>query len=174
MITYITSSIIPIIILITIIYGIRSKQDVLKLFTEGVAQGLKTVYKIFPYILAVMIAITLLKETSTINYIIKPIKPLLEKMGVPETIIPLAVFRPISGGGSISILMDIFKDYGPDSLEGKIASLIMGGTETTFYVITVTFGAARIRKKRGVLIAAILADIAAIIASIVIVKLCWI
>lgn len=174
MINYIVSAIIPLTIFFTIIYGIKSKQDVLKLFTDGVVEGLKTVYKIFPYILAVMIAIIFLRQTSVIDYIIKPIKPLLQKSGIPEAIIPLAIFRPISGGGAISVVMDILKTYGPDSIEGKIASIIMGGTETTFYVITIIFGTTKIKKKRGVLIASLIADLSVIITSIIIVKMGYI
>lgn len=170
MINYITALLVPIIILITIVCGLKTKQDVLKLFTEGVIIGLKTVYKIFPYILAIMISITFLRETSAIDFLIKPIKPMLEKLNLPASIIPLAIFRPISGGGATSVVMDIFKTYGPDSTEGKMASIIMGGTETTFYVITILFGAAKITKKRGVLIAALMADIAAIICAILLVN----
>lgn len=125
--------------------------------------------KIFPYILAIIIGVTLLKETKAMDIIIYPIKPLLEKTGIPSDIITLALLRPISGGASMSIVMDIFQRYGPDSIEGKMASILMGGTETTFYTITILFGIINVKNMRGTLIAALLADITAIILSIVIV-----
>ena len=167
---YVFSAIVPLFILITIVVGLKNKLDVLKLFTDGVLKGLKTALSIFPYILTITIAITLLQETGVMNFLIKPIKGLLANIGVPESIIPLALFRPLSGGASMSVVMDIFKRFGPDSMEGKIASIIMGGTETTFYVTTVLFGAVKVKKVRGTIVAAIIADIVAVVAAIILVN----
>jgi len=167
---YIFSAIVPLFILITVITGIKNKLDILKLFTDGVLEGLKTALNIFPYILAITTAITLLQDTGVMSFLITPIKGVLAKLGVPESIIPLAVFRPLSGGASTSVVMDIFKRFGPDSLEGKIASIIMGGTETTFYVTTILFGATKIKKVRGTIAAAIVADVVAVITAIVLVN----
>lgn len=168
---YVFSAIVPLFILITIVVGLKNKLDILKLFTDGVLEGLKTALSIFPYILAITIAITLLQDTGVMAWLIKPIKGILTNIGVPESIIPLSVFRPLSGGASTSVVMDIFKRFGPDSVEGKIASIIMGGTETTFYVTTVLFGAAKVKKVRGTIVAAIIADIVAVITAIVLVNI---
>lgn len=167
---YVFSTIVPVFIVITIYVGIKNKLDLLKLFTEGVLEGLKTVLGIFPYILAITIAITLIRDTGLIAWMIKPLQGTLTALGIPEGIIPLALFRPLSGGASTSVVMDVFKRFGPDSIEGKIASIIMGGTETTFYVTTVLFGAAKVKKVRGTIVAAILADAVAIITSIILVN----
>lgn len=168
---YVFSAIVPLFILITIIVGLKNKLDVLKLFTDGVLEGLKTALSIFPYILAITIAITLLQDTGVMSFLIQPIKGLLANLEVPESIIPLALFRPLSGGASMSVVMDIFKRFGPDSVEGKIASIIMGGTETTFYVTTVLFGAAKIKKVRGTIAAAIIADAVAIVTAVILVNI---
>jgi len=168
---YVFSAIVPTFILITIVFGIKNKLDILKLFTDGVLEGLKTALSIFPYIVAITIAINLLQDTGTLAWLIKPAQSMLTKLGVPESIIPLALFRPLSGGASTSVVMDIFKRFGPDSVEGKIASIIMGGTETTFYVTAVLFGAARVKKVRGTIIAAIIADAVAIIIAIILVNM---
>lgn len=168
---YIFSAIVPLFILITIVVGLKNKLDILKLFTDGVLEGLKTALDIFPYILAITIAITLLQDTGVMAWLIKPAKELFTNLGVPESIIPLAVFRPLSGGASMSVVMDIFKRFGPDSIEGKVASIIMGGTETTFYVTTVLFGAAKIKKVRGTIIAAIIADVVAVTVAITLVNM---
>lgn len=167
----ILSLIIPCFILLIIVFALKEKQDVLKLFTDGVTEGLRTTIKIFPHILAITVAISLINETKTLEAIIKPIKPILMNFNIPEGVIPLAIFRPMSGGASMSVVMDIFKNYGPDSIEGKIASIIMGGTETTFYVITLLFGVVGIKKMRGTLIAALIADIFAITTAIILVNL---
>ena len=165
------SIIIPLFILVVFLIALKEKQDVLKLFTDGVVEGLKVVLKIFPHIFAITIAICLLRDTGLLEKTLNPFLPLLRKIGVPEQIIPLAVFRPLSGGASMSVVMEIFKQFGPDSIEGKIASIIMGGTETTFYAITVLYGAVSIKKVRGTLLAALIADAVAVIAAIVLVNI---
>ena len=167
---YVFSSVVPVFILITIIFGIKNKLDILKLFTDGVLEGLKTALSIFPYILAITIAITLLQDTGVLAWLIKPMQGVLVGFGIPESIVPLALFRPLSGGASTSVVMDIFKRCGPDSIEGKMSSIIMGGTETTFYVTTVLFGAAKVKKMRGTIIAAIIADVVAVAAAIILVN----
>lgn len=161
--------IVPIMILAIIVIGLKEKLDIFKLFIEGALEGLKVVYKIFPYILAITIAIGLLKSTGALDILLKPIQPLLTKFGIPNNVVPLCLLRPMSGGASMSVVMDIFKESGPDSISGKMASIIMGATETTLYTITILFGAVGIKKLRGVLIAGLIADAAAIIASIIIV-----
>lgn len=168
---YVFSAIVPLFILVTIAFGLKNKLDILKLFTDGVLEGLKTTLGIFPYILAITIAITLLQDTGVLAWLIKPIQGILSKLDIPESIIPLALFRPLSGGASMSVVMDVFKRFGPDSTEGKIASIIMGGTETTFYVTTVLFGAAKVKKVRGTIIAAILADAVAVATAIILVNI---
>ncbi|MNI77724.1 Spore maturation protein B [compost metagenome] len=92
-------------------------------------------------------------------------------MGVPKDIIPLMILRPLSGGASTSLVMDIFKVSGPDSVSGKIASVIMGGTETTLYTITILLGAVKIKKMRGVLVAGLTSDLIAIATAVIIVKM---
>ena len=163
--------IVPAFILIIFLTALKEKQDILKLFTDGIIDGLTTVLKIFPHIMAITIAISLLRESGLISFILKPIQNILIKIGVTEGIIPLIVFRPLSGGASTSIVMDIFKTYGVDSLEGKLASIIMGGTETTFYVITLLFGTLKIKKLRGTLIAALFADAVAVITAIILINI---
>lgn len=169
--SYIFDILVPTFILMVVLVAFLSKKDVLKLFTDGVSDGLKTVIGIFPHILAITIAVTLMRETGLITFLLKPIEGLLIKMGISEGIVPLILFRPLSGGASTSIVMDIFKLYGPDSYEGKVASIIMGGTETTFYVLTILVGTVKIKRLRGVLIASLVADIVAMFLAIIIVRL---
>lgn len=128
-------------------------------------------YGIFPYILAITIAIGLLKSTGAINIITYPIRPILQKLNIPSEIIPLCILRPLSGGASMSAVMDIFKELGPDSKAGKMASVIMSANETTLYTITIFLGAVKIKKVRGILIAGLIADFIATILAIVFVNI---
>lgn len=171
MLDYIAISIIPLMIFVIILIGIKEKKDVFKLFIEGVIQGLKVSYTIFPYILAITVAIGLLKATGAIDVITYPLQPILNYLNVPKDIIPLAILRPLSGGASMSLVMDIFNTSGPDSVSGKIASVIMGGTETTLYTITILLGAVGIKRARGVIIAGLIADFVAITTAIILVNL---
>lgn len=168
---FIIDCIVPVFILFIILLGLKEKLDIFKLFTEGVLEGLKIVYKIFPFILAITILVGLLKSTNALNILLFPIRDILTVLKIPEDIIPLTIMRPVSGGASMSIIMDIFKSNGPDSISGKIASVIMGATETTLYTITVLFGAVGVKKIRGVLIAGLIADAVAIITAIVLVNI---
>lgn len=169
MIEYISIMAIPMMIFIIILTGIIEKKDVLSLFTTGAVEGLKIVYKIFPHILAIMVAIALFRDTGAMDIVFKPINKILTNFNTPPEIVTLSILRPISGGAANSVVMDIFSEYGPDSVQGKIASILMGGTETTFYVVTILFGATKIKKIRGTLIAALIADIIAIVLSVYIV-----
>ena len=171
MLNYIIMSIVPLLILLVILIGIKEKKDIFKLFIEGVLDGLKVIYNIFPYILAITISIGLLKSTGALDILIYPIKSILIKLNIPSDIIPLCIMRPLSGGASMSVVMDIFNTSGPDSISGKMASIIMGATETTLYTITILFGAVKIKKLRGVLIAGLIADFVAIMSAIILVNM---
>lgn len=171
MLNYIIMCIVPLMILFIIVIAAKEKKDIFKLFIEGALDGLKVVYNIFPYILAITIAIGLLKSTGALDVILYPFKPILVKFGIPEDIIPLCIMRPLSGGASMSVVMEIFKTSGVDSISGKMASVIMGATETTLYTITILFGAVKIKRIRGVLIAGLIADFIAILTAIIFVNL---
>ena len=171
MLNYITMCIVPGMILVIIILGIKEKKDVFNLFIEGVKNGLKLIYNIFPYILSIMIAIELLRNSGALDMITKPIAPVLSKLGVPTEVVPLFLLRPLSGSASLTMVMDIFKTYGVDSISGKIASIIMGGSETTIYCMTILLGAVKIKKVRGILIAGLLADLVVTILAIAMVNI---
>ncbi len=171
MFNYIINSLIPITIFVILLIGVIEKKDVFKLFVEGCLSGLKVIYNIFPYIFGITIAIGLLRSTGALELIIKPLDPILVRLGIPSDIIPLCILKPLSGGASMSAVIDIFKEVGPDSKSGKIASILMAATETTLYTITILYGAVKVKKLRGTLIAGLIADLFAIIATIIIVNL---
>ncbi|MCF0147011.1 MAG: spore maturation protein [Clostridium sp.] len=170
MFQYITKSIIPIIVVIIITYGMFKGKKVYEWFIEGAKEGLKVCLNIFPYLLAMIIAVNIFREAKLLDLLNNMIAPVGSLIGLPKEIIPLVLIKPLSGSGAIGILTDIVKTYGPDSYIGLIASVIMGTTETIFYTITVYFGAVQIKKIRHTLWAAVLADLTAIIISIFLVS----
>lgn len=169
MFEYITKSIIPIIIIIIITYGMIKGRKVYEWFIEGAKEGLKVCINIFPYLLAMIIAVNIFREAKLLDILNNMISPVAGVIGLPKEVIPLVLIKPLSGSGAMGILTDILKNYGPDSYIGLIASVIMGTTETIFYTVTVYFGAVQIKKVRHTVWAALLADMTAIIVSIFIV-----
>ena len=170
-INYISSAAMPIVILVILLYGLTEKKNVFDLFIDGAKKGLKIVIKIFPTLIGLFVAIGALRSSGIINLIINLIMPLLNLLNIPSEIMPLAILRPISGSASMAVATDIMKNFGVDSTIGILASVIMGSTETTLYTIAVYSSSVGIKNTRFVLWAALTADLAGIIASVVICRM---
>lgn len=164
---YISNIAIPSTILIIIVYGLLEKQPVFDVFLEGAKEGLQIVVNIFPTLLGLFLSISVLRESGIINAITTAILPLLNLLKIPSEILPLALLRPISGSASMAVATDIMSNYGVDSIIGLMTSTIMGSTETTLYTIALYTSAVKIKKTRFVLIAALLADFAGMLASVI-------
>lgn len=172
MFSYITKSIIPIIVVIILFYGMIKGRKVYEWFIEGAKEGLFVCMRIFPYLLAMIVAVQIFKGANLLDLVNNIISPLSRAIGLPEEVVPLVLIKPISGSGAVGMFTEIIKTYGADTFIGLVASVIMGTTETIFYTITVYYGAAKIKKIRHTLWAAVIADITAIIAAITVVN--WI
>ncbi len=168
---YISSLIIPIMVLGVIIYGVYKKINVYDTFIEGSKESFEMVLTIFPNLLGMILAINLLLNCNFLNLFGVILKPILDLVEVPFTIIPMALMRPISGSSTLAMLNNILSSYGPDSFIGTLASVIQGSTDTTFYVITLYFGSVGIKKIRYSLYGGLFADLVGILASIIIVKI---
>ncbi|MBR1883596.1 MAG: spore maturation protein [Clostridia bacterium] len=167
---YLTSLVMPCMILVIILIGIKEKKDVYSLFISGAFEGLKMVYSIFPYIFGITIAVGLLRDTGVIDKIAEPFSNILYSFGVPSDIIPMLILRPLSGSASMAMAMEVFETSSPDSKAGNIVSIIMGSTETTLYSVAVLYSVVKVKKARGTIIAGLFADFIAITLSIVIVN----
>lgn len=163
---YIIKTIIPIIIGAIVLYGVIKKVKVYECFIEGAKEGLGVCLRIFPYLLAMLIAINCFKASGAMNYLIALIKPVVGFVGIPAEIVPLILIKPLSGSGAIGIFTDLVNTYGPDSFIGFLSSVIMGGTETIFYTLTVYFGAVGVKKIRHSLWVALLVDFCAVIFAV--------
>ena len=170
-ITYISSIAMPLIILLIILYGVSEKNKVFDTFLKGAKEGLEIVIGLFPTLLGIFLAVGALRSSGIIELIVKVIEPVLNILNIPAQIMPLALLRPISGSASMAVATDIMAQYGVDSKIGLIASVIMGSTETTFYTIAIYTSSVGIKKTRCVLVAALIADIVGMIASVVICRI---
>lgn len=174
MFSYILKSIIPIIILLIVVYGMIKGKKVYEWFVEGAKEGLGVCFRIFPYLLAMLLAVKVFRESGALDIFTKGVSPITKLIGLPSELLPLVIIKPLSGSGALGVFTEILKEYGPDSIIGLIASIIMGTTETIFYTLTVYYGSVGIKKIRHTLWAALLADFTAILASITIVRLFFI
>ncbi|MEY8762708.1 MULTISPECIES: spore maturation protein [Clostridium] len=168
---YMIKSIIPIIVFIVVTYGIFKRVKVYECFVEGAKEGIGICIKIFPYLLAMIIAVGVFRESKALDYFIALVRPVVEIIGLPPEVVPLVLVKPLSGSGALGIFAETLSKFGPDSYIGRVSSIIMGSTETIFYTLTVYFGAVGIKKIRHTLWAAIMADMSAIIAAVVVTRI---
>ena len=170
-INYISSAAIPVVIVLIIGYGLKEKVKVFDTFLDGAKDGMEIVFKMFPTLIGIFLAVGLLRSSGIIDGIVNLITPLTNLLDIPSQIMPLAMLRPISGSASMAVAVDIMQNYGVDTLTGMITSTIMGSTETTFYTIAIYTSCVGIKKTRGILVAALAADIAGMLVSTIICRI---
>ncbi|WP_055665318.1 spore maturation protein [Desnuesiella massiliensis] len=173
LVQYLIKAIIPLIILTIVIYGMAKKVKVYECFIEGAKDGLSICLRIFPYLLAMLVAVRVFRDSKALDFLTNSLRPIVSLLGIPKEIVPLLLIKPLSGSGAMGVFTETLKQFGVDSYIGLIASVIMGSTETIFYTLTVYYGAVGIKKIRHTLWAAILADITAAIMAVTLVRL-WI
>jgi spore maturation protein B len=166
-ISYVSAWLIPILIGTILIYGTIKQVPTYESFVEGGKEGIKIAVSIIPYLVGMLVAITVFRSSGALDYFMKFMNPLLSKIGIPGEIVPLALIRPISGTAALGMTSDLIATYGPDSFIGRLASVLQGSTDTTFYVLTVYFGAVGIRKMGDALKVGLWADLVGIILAIV-------
>lgn len=149
-------------------YGVLKKINVFDAFVTGAKQGFETSVTIIPYLIAMLVAIGMLRASGFFGLMQEILAPVLSRFGMPTELLPLALIRPFSGSASTGIMAELIHQYGGDSLIAKTAATMMGSTETTFYVIAVYFGAVGIKRTRHAIPAGLLADLAGVIASVII------
>lgn len=164
---YISNLILPLITLIIIIYALFKKVNIYEEFLQGVKEGLHIIIDIFPSIFAMIVSVSVLIKSNIINDIISIININI----FPKEILPIALLRPISSSSSMMLLNEILSTYGPDSIIGKISSIIAGSTDTTIYIIATYYASIGIKKIKQSFFIGLLADLTCIIISIVIVKI---
>lgn len=167
----ISNLIIPLMVLFILIFGIVKKVNVYDEFLNGASESFSMIFKIFPCLLAMIFGVNIFLKSGFIDLIYVVVKPIFDILKVPIQTFPIMIMRPISGTTTLALLNNVFENFGPDSLIGRLGSVIQGATDTTFYVITLYFGSIGIKKIRYALWAGLFADLIGIIASIIIVRL---
>ena len=162
---------IPFLLLVIPLYGYLKKVPVYESFVEGAQEGFVTAVKIIPFLVGMMVAISVFRASGAMGYLSLALEPLTSLLGAPSEVLPLAIMRPMSGSGVLGMATELMRTYGPDSFIGRLASVMQGTTDTTFFVLTVYFGAVGIKKYRYAIVTGLTADITGFIASIYICNL---
>jgi len=149
--------------------GLYKKIDVFDAFVEGAKGGFETAIRIIPYIVGMLVAISLLRSSGSFDYLINGIKFLFSLTGLDTRFVdglPTAIIKPLSGSGARGMMLDTMKTYGSDSFAGRLASVLQGSSDTTFYVVAVYFGSVNIRNTRYAIGSMLLADLVGVITAI--------
>ena len=146
--------------------GEKKKIGVYETFVDGASEGFRIILKIFPTMLAVIVAVNLFKISGAMDLFVKLITPIISILKVPSEVVPIGIMRSVSGGGALAILSDTLKTNGPDSLVGRIASTIMGSSDTTLYVLALYTATVGIKKTKGALWIGLICDLVAFLVAV--------
>ena len=165
--------IIPLLLAAAALYGLFRQVDVYDALTSGAADGLRILLRIFPALVALLSAVYMLRASGALVLLGNLLSPLLTLLGIPPEATALLLIRPVSGSGALAVGSELMQQYGPDSYIGRVAAVMLGSTETTFYTVAVYFGAAGIRRSRYAIPAALVADLVGFAAAAMAVRLFW-
>lgn len=166
LVEYVAAWLIPLFLLVVIIFGLTKKVNLFDCFVEGAKEGFPMAVRLIPFLVGMLVAIGLFRESGAMELLASTLQPLMSFFNVPGDILPLALMRPVSGSGALAITTEMMQSEGPDSFLGRLASTMLGSTDTTLFVLTVYFGAVGIYHTRHALPVGLLADLSGIIAAI--------
>lgn len=160
-----TDYIAALVLLTASLLALRKKENTYDLLLQGGAEGLKLLLHITPALVILLTAVTMLRASGAVDLLSRLLAPLFRLFGIPPETAMLVLIRPISGSAALAVGSELMAQYGPDSLIGRTAAIMLGSTETTFYTISVYFGAVGIKKTRYAIPAALIADLTGFIAA---------
>lgn len=160
---------IPVVLLIVPLLAMLRGVKVFETFVEGAEAGFATAIKTIPFLVAMLVAISIFRASGAMEVLVSALSPVLNLIGFPAEVLPHAVMRPLSGGAALGIATDLIATHGPDSFIGRLVSTMQGSSDTTFYVLTLYFGSVGIRRYRYSIMSGLAADLTTLIASVYIV-----
>jgi spore maturation protein SpmA len=164
----VSTLVIPFLVTFFPVYAALRRVSVFPEFAEGAKEGFQVAVRIIPYLVGMLVAIAIFRESGALTLLQSAIQPILQPIGVPADLLPMILMRPLSGSGSLAVLSDIAKRFGPDNLVTYMAATIYGSAETTFYVVAVYFGSVGVTKTRHAIPAGLLADLVGVLAAVAI------
>lgn len=157
----------PLLILITVSAALIRRREIYTDFTDGAADGLKLLTNIFPPLVAVLVGTAMLRASGALDALTDFLSGFTDRIGLPAEVMPLIIIRPLSGSGSIGVVTGILNRCGADSFAGRLASVICGSTETTFYCLAVYLAKTRVKHIAKAIPCAVIGDIAGIAAALI-------
>jgi len=161
---------IPLVVAGVPLYALTRKVKVYPVFVEGAKEGFQVAVRVIPPLVAVVVALGMLRASGAMEGLATLLAPLTSRIGIPASVLPMVLVRPLSGGAALGVVADVLRSDGADSYAGRLVSVMAGSTETTFYVLAVYFGAVGVTRYRQALPAALMADLAGFAASVVAVR----
>lgn len=168
---YLSDYMIPFVIFYVVGYGILTKTAIFDEFVKGAKDGFKVVLDILPTLIGLMVGIGIMRASGAFDMLANLIKPLMALLRFPAELVPLVIVKMFSSSAATSLVIDIFKQYGPDSYLGALTSILMSCTETIFYTMAVYFMAAKVKKTRYTLVGALVATLAGVVISTILANL---
>ncbi len=170
---FLSSAIIPLLVCFFLLYGAYKRVPVYETFTEGAKEGFQISVRIIPYLVAMMVAVGMFRASGAIDLLAKWLEPFLAWAGFPVDLLPLAITRSLSGSGARGIFAELAATHGANAPITKTAAVMLGSSETTFYVLSVYFGAVGVTKFRHAVSAGIVADLAGVIIALIVSKIAF-
>lgn len=167
----VSSLVIPLLLAVVAMWGMGKRVDVYAALTHGAEEGLTVLLHIIPNLVGLLTAVAMFRASGAMDALSGVFAPVLEFLGIPPETASLMLIRPVSGGGALAVGSDLMTAYGPDSYIGRVAAVMLGSTETTFYTIAVYYGSAGIQRTRHTIPAALTADLTGFVASALAVRL---
>ena len=164
---------VPLVMAAIPLYALSRRVNVYASFLEGARKGFDTGVRIIPPLVAVVVALGMLKASGAMDAAAHALAPLTSRLGLPAPVLPMVLVRPLSGGAALGVVGDVLHGEGPDSYAGRLVSVMAGSTETTFYVLAVYMGAVGITRYRQALAAGLIADLVGFAAAVLVVRLAF-
>lgn len=166
-----SSYLVPLLLSFTALFALTRKINVYETLTEGAQEGITILLRILPSLVGLMTAVYMLRASGALDHLGTILAPLLESLGIPQETAALLFIRPVSGSAALALGSELMAEHGVDSYIGRVAAVMLGSSETTFYTVAVYFGSAGIRKTRYAIPAALIADAACFISAAFAVRL---
>jgi spore maturation protein B len=169
----ISSAAVPLVLCLVPWYAYLHRVPVYEEFVKGAARALGVGLRLIPYLVAMLVAVAVVRSSGALDAFTRVVAPVTRLLGLPADLVPLALVRPLSGSAALALLAEATRVHGPDSYAGRLAAVMVGCTETTFYVLTVYFGAAGVRRLRYAVALGLIADAAGLLSALVICRLAY-
>jgi spore maturation protein B len=161
---------VPLLLAGVLVYALARKVKVYPAFVEGAREGFQVGVRIIPPLVAIVVVLGMLRASGALEAFASLVAPVTDRLGIPASVLPMVLVRPLSGGGALGVVGDVLRSDGPDSYAGRLVSVMAGSTETTFYVLAVYMGSVGISRYRQALPAGLIADLVGFTASVIVVR----